>query len=399
MPSIFHMRSEPASTSVTNVVAVTGPGTAFPGARPTRAAEFTDGLDNTILLAEIAESDINWLEPRDLHVEEMSFVANDKRKPSISCSRRRGPYVLFADTLCAHRVSAALDPGGLRALTTIAGGEKMYIGEIADGGLTSLDDGPATDEKIRQLRLDGLKSLWLSRSEITDESLGHLAKAPALSKLHLRGTRITDEGLRHFQQGSPPSFLDLSCTEIGDSGLPHLAGLKGLHYPGIQIDLHGSRVTIPGVAQFLKSMPQPEFPLVVQLDVNEGLVTHERMFFAGSPLTDAQIECFRGLTGYRQVDLGKTQITDTGLKVVGSFVELVHLNISDTCITDLGLAHLKDLTRLISLDLRNTRVTAGGVKTLQRVLPNCRIERSPPTRAGRRAGHLASGADHVALTQ
>ena len=131
MPSIFCMPSEPPSTSVTNIVAITGSGTAFPGSRTTRTAEFTDGLDNTILLAEIADSNINWLEPRDLQVEEMSFAVNDKQKPSISSSRHRGPYVVFADSIRTHQVTPSLRPEALRALTTIAGGEKMYVSELS----------------------------------------------------------------------------------------------------------------------------------------------------------------------------------------------------------------------------------------------------------------------------
>lgn len=149
MPRIFHMLSEPPSTSVTNIVAITGPGTAFPGPKTTRKAEFTDGLDRTILLAEIANSNINWLEPRDLHVGEMSFIANDRRKPSISCSRRRGPFVVFADSIHTHQVTPSLRPEALRALTTIAGGEKMYLSEFADAELTSPAPGAATDEKLR----------------------------------------------------------------------------------------------------------------------------------------------------------------------------------------------------------------------------------------------------------
>lgn len=149
MPRNFHMPSEPPSTSVTNIVAITGPGTAFPGPKTTRKAELTDGLDRTILLAEIANSNINWLEPRDLHVEQMSFIANDRQKPSISCSRRRGPYVVFADSIRAHQITPSLRPEALRALTTIAGGEKMCVSEFADAELTSPAPGAATDEKLR----------------------------------------------------------------------------------------------------------------------------------------------------------------------------------------------------------------------------------------------------------
>ncbi len=374
MPQIFHVPSEPTSTSMTNIVAIVGPGTAFPGSKSTRVEDFADGLDNTILLAEIAASDICWLEPRDLRVEEMSFTVNDQGKPSISSSRRRGPYVVFADSICTYQLSPSLRPEMLKALTTIAGGEKMYIGEVAGIGLASPGPGPATDEKIRQLNLDEIHSLWLSRSDITDAALDHLATASSLSKLHLRSTRITDDGLRQFQPGPPPQFLDLCCTEISDNGLRHMAELEELQYPGITIDLDGSRVTMAGVAQFLKSLPEPEFPVKARLDVNEGLVTHKLMLFGGSPLTDAQIECFRGLTGFCQVNLSKTRITDAGLRVVADFVHLLHLDVSGTRITDSGLEHLRGLTQLQSLDLRSTCVTDEGVKRLQQALPNCRIE-------------------------
>lgn len=59
MPQIYHILSEPPSTSMTNVVVIVGPETAFPGSKSTRDEEFRDGLDNTILLTEIAGSAIS----------------------------------------------------------------------------------------------------------------------------------------------------------------------------------------------------------------------------------------------------------------------------------------------------------------------------------------------------
>jgi hypothetical protein len=152
MPESFHMPSEPSSTCMTNIVAITGPGTAFPGPRSTRKEEFTDGLDKTILLAEITDSNINWLEPRDLNVEEMSFVANDRSKPSISSSRQKGPYVVFADSIHTHWISPSLSPETLKALTTISGGEPIYMIETYEAGLTSPDQSPATDANLKALQ-------------------------------------------------------------------------------------------------------------------------------------------------------------------------------------------------------------------------------------------------------
>lgn len=150
MPQIFHMPSEPDSTSITNIVTIVGPDTAFPGSKSTRIKDFTDGLDQTILLTEIAASDIAWLEPRDLRAEEMSFTVNDKEKPSISCSRRRrGPYVVFADSISAYEVSRVLRPQTLKALTTIAGGEKVRVVQIPNIGLVETDSETAQHARSR----------------------------------------------------------------------------------------------------------------------------------------------------------------------------------------------------------------------------------------------------------
>jgi len=430
MPESFHVRSEPPSTSHTNLVVITGPGTAFPGSRSTRKEDFADGLDNTILLAEIANSDILWLEPRDLDARQMSFRANDPSRPSISTSRRTGPYVVFADRITAHRLSSSLSQQALRSLTTIAGGEKMFVAGIVELGLTSPMDGPATDENIQQLDLGGLRSLWLSRSDITDDALGYLAAAPDLTRLHLRSTRITDEGLRHLQQGPRLDVLDLSHTAVGDDGLRQLTGLTKRQYPAIQIDLQGSRVTISGVAQFLKSRPQPGPYAETWIRIDEGSVSDTCLFFGDSNVTDSQLACFRGLSRIRQVDLSNTQITDAGLKVVATLpdlatldvpgtritdsglehveglaglghlnlsrtavtdsglkhveglAELGYLNLSHTAVTDAGMKHVAGLCQLRSVDLRDTHVTDRGVRKLRDTLPECWFFWDPPTRDG-----------------
>lgn len=53
--------------------------------------------NDTILVAEIADSDIFWSEPRDLKRNEMSLQINDRSKPGISSHHPRGAMVVFAD--------------------------------------------------------------------------------------------------------------------------------------------------------------------------------------------------------------------------------------------------------------------------------------------------------------
>jgi hypothetical protein len=68
---------------------ILAPGTAFPGASSSKRSDFLDGPENTILVTEIANSDIPWLQPRDLDATQMSFRINDPARPSISAVQWR----------------------------------------------------------------------------------------------------------------------------------------------------------------------------------------------------------------------------------------------------------------------------------------------------------------------
>ena len=119
----------------TNYVAIVGPGTIFPGGGKTVSlSEISDGAENTILLVEIANSDIHWSEPRDLRFDEMSFTINDPRKPSISSPHDGGPGVLFADRRF-YRIAESISPKTVKALITIDGEDGISRAELVRQGL------------------------------------------------------------------------------------------------------------------------------------------------------------------------------------------------------------------------------------------------------------------------
>ena len=229
MPKIFHCPSEPESGTYTNLVVIRGPGTAFPDGQSTCFADFRDGQAETILAAEIANSSICWLEPRDLDVRQMSLSTNDESRPSISCSRPQGPYVVFADSIHCYWLSKSVTPDDLKALTTIAGQEPMFMAEARGVGLESLGPGPATDAAVRRLeRRQRFDRLWLSRSSITDVALVDLTQAVDLDALYLQGTRITDAGIEHLKALRKLEELDLSETAITDESAKHLKTMSQL---------------------------------------------------------------------------------------------------------------------------------------------------------------------------
>jgi len=95
--------------------------------------DITDGPENTILIVEVADSAIHWMEPRDLSIETISFRINDKTKPCLSSHHPDGPLVGFADGE-VFRVSRDIPPETLRALLTATGGEDIDRDELVRQG-------------------------------------------------------------------------------------------------------------------------------------------------------------------------------------------------------------------------------------------------------------------------
>ena len=56
---------------MTSYVLVTGPDTAFPGCKPRGRGEITRHPRDAVLLVEVANSDIHWMEPRDPSLDDL----------------------------------------------------------------------------------------------------------------------------------------------------------------------------------------------------------------------------------------------------------------------------------------------------------------------------------------
>ena len=119
---------------ITDYVAVTGPHTAWPGDKATAVEDFSDGTSKTILLVELANSDIHWMEPRDLTLDEVlstgpqswQAVANHDRTEGYFVVRRwAGAHVAFADG--AISLLTRPFPDDLETLFTIDDGKPAEL--------------------------------------------------------------------------------------------------------------------------------------------------------------------------------------------------------------------------------------------------------------------------------
>ncbi len=113
----------------TAYVAVTGPGTAWPGKKPTRLKDIRDGTSNTVVVVEIKDSDIHWMEPRDLSVGQMSPSVNPTSGQGISSHHTEGATVLFVDGSVRY-LQTDLDQKTLDALLTRDGGEDVDMDDF-----------------------------------------------------------------------------------------------------------------------------------------------------------------------------------------------------------------------------------------------------------------------------
>ncbi len=110
------------TSPMTSYVAVVGPESVWPGEAQSKLSDITGGTDRTLLVVEVANSGIHWMEPRDLHVLQMTPIINGKSGQGISSAHIGGAHASFADGHVRF-LSQQLPHETIKALLTRAGGE------------------------------------------------------------------------------------------------------------------------------------------------------------------------------------------------------------------------------------------------------------------------------------
>lgn len=133
----FNCPSEPGGRSVyTNYVLVTGEGTAWADGRALSLGDFTDDPAKTIMVVEVTDSGIHWMEPRDLTVDQAMRGINSKVGLCISSwhpargnsDRQESANVAFADGTVVN-LKNSYPVGELKKLLTHQGGEPVVLPE------------------------------------------------------------------------------------------------------------------------------------------------------------------------------------------------------------------------------------------------------------------------------
>ena len=336
----------------TNMLAITGPGTAFgsDGQTPRRL----DDLDpDTILLVEVRDSGIHWMEPGDFDIRTMphGIDAAEGRRPS---SRHRGGFhVLFADGQ-VWQIAGHVPFAALKKFFTAAGAAKH--------------------DRQRELAPHVVDRYPSLSSTLADESRWYHTEALAIDD-----PQVTDAELSRFAGMTDLLTLDLSGTRVTGSGLGRLGGLAKLW----KLSLDTAPVTGPGLEQLerlprLTALHLADTPIADRGLKHLGkLVGLETLHLDGTAVTDAGLEHLEGLTNLRQLGLSRTRVAGPGLVHLARMAQLSDLHLGGTEVDDDALQHLEGLKSLQSLSLQRTRVTSRGVDKLRAALPECTIRDCP----------------------
>ena len=97
----------------------------WPGANGfMRSNDIADGTSDTLMVVESIDSNIHWMEPRDLELATMPLTINGPKGPGMSSDHPNVVLALFADGQ-TRAISENTPATIIRGLLTIGGGETI----------------------------------------------------------------------------------------------------------------------------------------------------------------------------------------------------------------------------------------------------------------------------------
>ena len=290
-----------------------------------------------------------------------------------------------ADAALAHaakvqtvrKIDLSLSDVTDRGLVRLHGAKGLEVLKL--GSTKISDDGLA--------RLGGLKRLKvvdLSNTRITDIGLRYLHKAP-LEKLNLYASRVSGDGWGELHCATTIRALNVRLTEIDDRRTGELATLTNLR----ELEI-GDQITDAGVAN-LTALERLEKLVVFGALTDRGLAVIGNMttlkdlrLGGGMRFTDAGVGHLKRLSSLEELWLAFSPVTDEGIVQLRQLQNLQRLYLTATDVGDAGVSHLSTLQALEILDLQSTKVSDECILDLAKLknLERLHIESTNVTEAG-----------------
>ena len=118
----FRCPSSSSDESCTDYVLITGEGTSFEDDQTIVIGDITDGCSNTIMVTEIAGSDIHWMKPQDISLGQFLGLEKDAAEPNHPGEKN---VALFDGSV--HSLDIDANAEELKKLVLIADGEVVNV--------------------------------------------------------------------------------------------------------------------------------------------------------------------------------------------------------------------------------------------------------------------------------
>lgn len=127
MPEVFRCPADlEAGELDTSYVMIVGPDTFADLPLPRSPSSIPDGAANTMIVAEMSDSAVHWMQPEDLRSDQMVLQVNAPVGEGIRSGHVGfGANALFCDG-ASYTLPESIEPKQLKALFTPAGGEPTY---------------------------------------------------------------------------------------------------------------------------------------------------------------------------------------------------------------------------------------------------------------------------------
>ena len=277
-------------------------------------------------------------------------------------------------------------------------------------------------------KLNNLRCLDLSGSNVTDDDLRYVEHLPRLVCLDLSGTKITDEGMKHLASLQRLDTIGLWDTSISDEGVksllklshleslryekskitpealwalqlasPHFRADDGHDKPWGQLVKSGSTI---GPRQLIHESGDRNDRILQLLILGCTLTENgtDSTWLASVPVprekmtvgfctTNSQIRRAIGLLAQignvvavnmhdAYGNPGAHWIDDETISALGELRDLRELGLDACGLTEAGWLHVAKLTKLKKLHLGSANASREMVGTLQKALPGCAMDRN-----------------------
>lgn len=243
----------------------------------------------------------------------------------------------------------------------------------------SLYDENTTNESMKYIvKLNKLKSLYVSGTNITDEGFQDIQCLETLKRLDLNTFKITNKTLDYVANLKNLKVLSLTSVPISDSGLKKLAKLESLTELEIWYTL-ASGETLNGL-KHLKILKVCGEKItnkgVAAIGALRGL---QELQLHAKGIDGNSILSLKNLENLRELTLSGSKITLDDILQLSTLQRLTFLSLDDIKVSDSDLLKFQIFPHLNSIRLNETAVTESAIRALKKIRPNIQVSNRNPT--------------------